>query len=213
MKSYVNFCARVSWDPCILATCVCRSLRPGSKLHSGENIGESPFLAWGDFHARSRFAGSTIPEEKWGTTRSLSGQPLRSLRSPMFFFAHTNFFSFSQCGARSQACPRLCLSIYPHQSLLWQNGRRGGVGGQFLKFPRNVSVSYGGWGERKRKRAGVLRSSREPRGAPFPSSHRLPRACYYFYWDTQPAEASAEKRAVILSSARNFSRSVANKDV
>ena len=30
-----------------------------------------PFLAWGDFHARSRFARSTIPEEKWGTTRSL----------------------------------------------------------------------------------------------------------------------------------------------
>ena len=31
----------------------------------------SPFLAWGDFHVRSRFARSTIPEEKWGTTRSL----------------------------------------------------------------------------------------------------------------------------------------------
>ena len=31
----------------------------------------SPFLAWGDFHARSRFARFTIPEEKWGTTRSL----------------------------------------------------------------------------------------------------------------------------------------------
>ena len=30
----------------------------------------SPFLAWGDFHARSRFARS-IPEDKWGTTRSL----------------------------------------------------------------------------------------------------------------------------------------------
>ena len=30
-----------------------------------------PFLVWGDFHARSRFARSTIPEEKWGTTRSL----------------------------------------------------------------------------------------------------------------------------------------------
>ena len=29
------------------------------------------FLAWGDFHARSRFAHSTIPEEKWGTARSL----------------------------------------------------------------------------------------------------------------------------------------------
>ena len=26
----------------------------------------SPFLAWGDFHARSRFARCTIPEEKWG---------------------------------------------------------------------------------------------------------------------------------------------------
>ena len=31
----------------------------------------SPFLAWGDFHARSRFARSAIPEDKWGTTRSL----------------------------------------------------------------------------------------------------------------------------------------------
>ena len=25
-----------------------------------------PFLAWDDFHARSRFAHSTIPEDKWG---------------------------------------------------------------------------------------------------------------------------------------------------
>ena len=32
----------------------------------------SPFLARGDFHARSRFARSTIPEEIWGTTRSLN---------------------------------------------------------------------------------------------------------------------------------------------
>ena len=31
----------------------------------------SPFLAWGDFHARSRFARSSILEEKWETTRSL----------------------------------------------------------------------------------------------------------------------------------------------
>ena len=31
----------------------------------------SPFLAWVDFRARSPFARSTIPEEKWGTTRSL----------------------------------------------------------------------------------------------------------------------------------------------
>ena len=34
----------------------------------------SPFLAWVDFHARSRFARSTIPEEKWGTTRSLPNE-------------------------------------------------------------------------------------------------------------------------------------------
>ena len=27
--------------------------------------------AWADFYTRSRFARSTIPEEKWGTTRSL----------------------------------------------------------------------------------------------------------------------------------------------
>ena len=27
---------------------------------------------WGDFPARSRFVRSTIPEEKWGTTRSLA---------------------------------------------------------------------------------------------------------------------------------------------
>ena len=31
----------------------------------------TPLLAWGNFHARSRFVRSTIPEVKWGTTRSL----------------------------------------------------------------------------------------------------------------------------------------------
>ena len=35
----------------------------------GEKWGTT--LAWGDFHAPSRFARSTILEEKWGTTRSL----------------------------------------------------------------------------------------------------------------------------------------------
>ena len=39
--------------------------------------------AWGDFHARSRFARSTIPEEKWGTTRSLDrGGLLEQIPSP-----------------------------------------------------------------------------------------------------------------------------------
>ena len=42
----------------------------------------SPFLAWGDFHASSPFALSTIPEEKWGTTGSLCiGQPSDLYRS------------------------------------------------------------------------------------------------------------------------------------
>ena len=37
----------------------------------------SPFLTWGDFHARSRLARSTISEEKLGTTRSLDpGNPM-----------------------------------------------------------------------------------------------------------------------------------------
>ena len=40
----------------------------------------SPFLAWVDFHAPSRFARSTIPEEKWETTRSLDVQRLDELR-------------------------------------------------------------------------------------------------------------------------------------
>ena len=31
----------------------------------------SPFLAWGDYQAPSRFACSTVPEDKWGTTPSL----------------------------------------------------------------------------------------------------------------------------------------------
>ena len=31
---------------------------------------KSPFLAWGDFHARSHFTRCTILEEKWGTTHS-----------------------------------------------------------------------------------------------------------------------------------------------
>ena len=40
------------------------SIPPLSPLHLA-------FLVWGDFHARSRFARSVIPEEKSGSTRSL----------------------------------------------------------------------------------------------------------------------------------------------
>ena len=42
----------------------------------------TPFLAWSDFHARSRFARSTIPEEKWGTTRSLPSVHMKPVNLP-----------------------------------------------------------------------------------------------------------------------------------
>ena len=51
--------------------------------------GVSPFLAWGDFHARSRFARSTIPEEKWGTTRSLPfSSYIFNILSCYFIYTH-----------------------------------------------------------------------------------------------------------------------------
>ena len=37
----------------------------------------SSFLTWGDFHARSRFVRSTIPEEKWGIACNLRQGRLR----------------------------------------------------------------------------------------------------------------------------------------
>ena len=40
-------------------------------LHFSLSPPRVAFLAWVDFHARSRFTRSTIPEEQWGTTRSL----------------------------------------------------------------------------------------------------------------------------------------------
>ena len=50
-------------------------ITPRQKRRHKENFSlfppRLPFLAWDDFHARSRFARSTIPEDKWGTTRSL----------------------------------------------------------------------------------------------------------------------------------------------
>ena len=39
-------------------------LESRAERHAAERV--SPLLAWGDFHARSRFARSTISEEKWG---------------------------------------------------------------------------------------------------------------------------------------------------
>ena len=44
------------------------------------------FLAWGDFHARSRFARSTIPEEKWGLPHSLYGEEIRRLSKLVYIY-------------------------------------------------------------------------------------------------------------------------------
>ena len=48
-----------------------RAKREGVWKSPDARKGDTLFLARGDFHARSHFASSTIPEEKWGTTRSL----------------------------------------------------------------------------------------------------------------------------------------------
>ena len=45
--------------------------RKGDTRHFSLSPPRLAFLAWSDLHARSRFARSTIPEEKWGTTCSL----------------------------------------------------------------------------------------------------------------------------------------------
>ena len=49
-----------------------------------DRAGVSPFLAWGDFHARSRFPRSTIPEEKRGTTPSLEERRFAGCETTLF---------------------------------------------------------------------------------------------------------------------------------
>ena len=70
----------------------------------------SSFLAWGDFHARSRFIRSTIPEEKWGTTHSLLWTVEQMLR--------TND-PYTDSSLKRQCCD------YPHDNrtviLTWQD--------------------------------------------------------------------------------------------
>ena len=68
----------------------------------------SPFLAWGDFHAHSRFARSTIPEEKWGTTRSLVTYKLIS------FATHPNLRRHQPMLRFLETIKRKCLLKQPN---------------------------------------------------------------------------------------------------
>ena len=57
-------------EECVIITLIVeKATRGGERALSPRRA--SPFLAWGEFHARSRFARSTIPDEEWGTTRIL----------------------------------------------------------------------------------------------------------------------------------------------
>ena len=66
----------------------------------------SPLLVWGDFHARSRFARPTIPEEKWGTTRSLQEIILHSLSQ----VRETIYNSIEQICIKQIVPKRLCIA-------------------------------------------------------------------------------------------------------
>ena len=74
----------------------------------------SPFLAWVDFHARSRFARSTIPEEKWGTTRSLMFRRWTKSKNQSqlnLFFSKLQLVCIWVPTTRREVCPSLLQSM------------------------------------------------------------------------------------------------------
>ena len=83
-------------------------------------------LAWGAFHARSRFARSTITEEKWGTTRLLP--PRRLTISPetcLFLFSKTGV---TRVGDRNQVVLVACTLRDGPLEKLWGGGDFRGAG-------------------------------------------------------------------------------------
>ena len=81
----------------------------------------SPFLAWGDFHARSRFARSTIPEEKWGTTRSLQPNVFSHVVCKFIGTKESvnirKEFDFHKIGLEHQHVPRFMLGVASCESV------------------------------------------------------------------------------------------------
>ena len=72
---------RVRVVPHLSSGIVERAKRKSAWKSPHERKGDTPprlaFLAWSDFHARSRFAPSTILDEKWGIIRSLIERKLK----------------------------------------------------------------------------------------------------------------------------------------
>ena len=64
----------------------------------------------GDFHVRSRFARPTIPEEKWGTTRSL---PKQSITEFLVIQIRGGSFLFIQqvMSQHKEVCPFFPLNM------------------------------------------------------------------------------------------------------
>ena len=72
-KKVVVLCSRLRVVPHFSSGIAERAKRERAckSPHARKARRSGPFLVWGDFQARSPFARSTIPEDKWGKIRSL----------------------------------------------------------------------------------------------------------------------------------------------
>ena len=84
-----------------------------SKVLIAQSVNARPslaFLAWGDFHARSHFASSTIPEEKWRllVVYSDSGWPGWDSHSLL-----KSSYTLASLGYESESGPKLGAVLMP----------------------------------------------------------------------------------------------------